>query len=326
MKALRQIGHGDAATALEVVDLPIPTPAVGEIVVQMECAPLHTSDVLNITDAKRTPTVPRNVGTEGVGRVSAVGDGITTFNVGQRVLPPKRCGTFSEYVVCAATDAYAAPEHCDAEALSIVQTMGLTAYLLMNDFAQLPAGSWIIQNAANSSTGRILIGLARHRGLHTINIVRRDQAALELKALGADVVITDTADADALAAKIPPHIEISLGLDMIGGAATARLAHCLSKTATLVLYGANSGAAAQIDFIDLARNNLTVTGFGLSRSFNRFDHAQKAKIMSEIAALAATGVIATPVAARYQLSDYQAAFAHAAQSSSDRNGKVIFRF
>ncbi len=324
MKALRQIRHGDAESALQLVNMPVPKPGPGQIVVKMECAALHSSDVLNLSDPARTAHLPHFIGTEGVGRIDAVGDGVAGFKVGQRVFPPKRSGVFSEYIVCAATDAYHAPEQCSAEALCIVQTMGLTAHLLLDEFARMPAGSWIIQNAANSSVGRIIIALAHHRGLRTVNIVRRDDVEADLKAIGADVVIVDDSDADALAAKTTQ--EISVGFDMIGGRATSHLAHCLSKNATLVLYGANSGAAAQIDFIDLARNNLTVTGFGLSRAFNKQSREQKAKTISDVAALAANGIITTAIAGRHTLDDYRAAFAQAVQPNAQRNGKVLFTF
>ncbi|MBL8629977.1 MAG: zinc-dependent alcohol dehydrogenase family protein [Rhodospirillaceae bacterium] len=331
MQVLQQIGHGDARTALALIEAPVPIAAPGEIVVRMEVAAIHQSDVLNLADEKRTPhhTLPRIGGTEGVGRVHAVGDGVITFTVGQRVFPPKYSGLFRTYVPCVAANCYAAPDDCDAEALSIVQTMGLTAYLLLEDYVKLPPGAWIIHDAANSSIGRIIIGLARHRGLRTVNVVRRAGFDNELKALGADVVVVDTDGADEFAARVKQatgNADIAIGLDMIGGAVAGRLAHCLADQGTLVLYGGSGPDAAQVAFTDLARRNLTVTGMGMSRAFNRRSANEKAHVMATLGELAASGIMKTNIAARYRLSDYAAAFAHAGQPNAQRNGKVIFRF
>ncbi|MBL8642677.1 MAG: zinc-binding dehydrogenase, partial [Rhodospirillaceae bacterium] len=218
---------------------------------------------------------------------------------------------------------------CAPEALSIVQTMGLTAYLLLADYVKLPAGSWIIHDAANSSIGRIIIGLAHYKGLRTVNIVRRAGLDNALKNLGGDVVIADPGDADRLAelvAAATNNADIKVALDMIGGPLAGRLAHCLAPGGTLVLYGGTGPEAAQIEFIDLTRRDLTVTGMGMSRSFNARAAPEKAAVMAELGALAARGIIRTSIAARYMLDEYEKAFAHAAQPNSDRNGKVVFVF
>src|SRR6202045_4461398 len=74
-----------------------------------------------------------------------------------------------------------------------------TAQLLLEDPVALAPGDWVIQNVANSAVGRHLIVLAKARGVRTVNVVRRDDVAAELKALGADAVLVDGPDLAARA-------------------------------------------------------------------------------------------------------------------------------
>ncbi len=116
-----------------------------------------------------------------------------------------------------------------------------TAALMLSDFVDLKPGDWVIQNVANSAVGRLLIVLARQRGLRTVNVVRRAELADELKALGGDRVLVDGDDLAPRVARQTAEARIMLGVEAIGGAATGRLADCIATDGTLVHYGSMSG-------------------------------------------------------------------------------------
>ena len=82
---------------------------------------------------------------------------------------------------------------------------------MLSDFVDLKPGDWVIQNVANSAVGRLLIVLARQRGLRTVNVVRRAELADELEALGADIVIVDGDDLAQRVAKQTAEARIMLG-------------------------------------------------------------------------------------------------------------------
>lgn len=330
MKVLRQVAFGSAAQALRLEDAPAPVPAPGEVLIAMEIAPIHGNELRALTDPARLGPggLPRIGGTEGVGHVVACGEGVDGFAPGQRVFPPKYAGLFRERLCCPAAQVRPAPQDCAVEDLAMVQTMGLTAFLLLEDYAQLPPGSWIVQDAANSSIGRIIIGLARQRGLRTVNVVRRPGLEDELKALGGDAVVVDTGDGASLARAVSaacggavPHV----GLDMVGGAQAARLMGCLSDGGQMVLYGCVSGQPAPVAFDDVMRRAVTVTGMGLSRSLARRDLAAQRDALTRVARLAADGVFRPLIAARYHITEFLAAFEHAAQPNGTRAGKVLLR-
>src|SRR5258708_38136495 len=99
-----------------------------------------------------------------------------------------------------------------------------TAQLLLEDHVSVAPGDWVIQNVANSAVGRHLIVLAKGRGLRTVNVVRRDDVADELRELGANVVLTDGPD---LAERVHAAVggaAIRLGIDAVSGGATKRIA------------------------------------------------------------------------------------------------------
>ena len=95
------------------------------------------------------------------------------------------------------------------------------AGLILSEYTDLTPGDWVIQNAANGGVGRSLIALARSRGLRTVNLVRRPEVAEELRALGADVVLTPHDDVVAEIAEASDHQPIRLGADSVGGASGA---------------------------------------------------------------------------------------------------------
>jgi NADPH:quinone reductase-like Zn-dependent oxidoreductase len=330
MKALLQIGHGSAEAALRLVDLPDPKPGPGEIVVAVEAAPIHGSELANLADPRRLPSseLPKPCGLEGVGRVATVGPGVKRFKTGDRVLCPKYLGTFRELLLCKADEAYAAPDEGDAAQFAILSTMGQTAELLLEDFVPLAPGEWLLQNGGSSSIAGLIMGLAKARGWKTVNLVRRPGLEDKIKALGGDAVVVDPGKAEDLAAAVATatgNAPIRIALDMIGGDLPARMMRCLAPGGALVIYGRSSGQFAQIDHTLLARRDLAVRGMGMSTSWGKRSPEQQRALMEELATKAGRGLVKTDIAESFALKDYLAAYKLAAEENAVRNGKVILR-
>ena len=161
MKSVLQSAYGQPRDVLRLVDVPPEDPAADEVVVRMEAAAMHIADLRTIQGEPgfRFP-LPRTPGFEGIGRVVRTGEAVLNFEIGDRVFPPLAGGTFREEVRCKADACMPAPEG-DAVQLALLTVNGPTAEVLLNDFADLAPGDWLIQNAANSSCGRFNIGIAR---------------------------------------------------------------------------------------------------------------------------------------------------------------------
>lgn len=325
MKALQQRAYGPPSQVVDLVDLPDPIAAAGEVVVEIEAAAMHLADLkfINGDPGFRWFTFPRICGHEGVGRVVACGTGVTTLRIGERVLLPQGCGTFRQRVAVKAAECMPAPDG-DPRQLALVTVNGMTAVILLEDYAgHLKPGQWLLQNGANSSCGRFIIRLARERGLKTCNIVRRAELAQELTTLGADAVVVDAGSPDttaALVAAATGKAEISIGFDCVAATGTETIARCLAKEGTVVNYGFMTGANCEIAFQDLFLKKIKLVGMNMS---NPRTDAERRAVYDKLGKMAARGELTAKIAATYTLEHAQEAFAHQARTGADRQGKII---
>ena len=109
------------------------------------------------------------------------------------------------------------PDDIDLRQAAMVRINPPTAYLLLKDFVALGPDDWIIQNAANSAVGRLIISMAKKQGVRTINVTRRDDVFSELNALGADICLLDGDDLAERASRRLKGAPIRLGFDAVGG-------------------------------------------------------------------------------------------------------------
>lgn len=318
--------YGDPRDVLRVVEVEEETPAADEIVIRMEAAAMHIADLRTIegADLFRNP-LPRTPGFEGIGRVLRVGSAVTTYSVGDRVFPALASGTFSEQVRCAATRCMPAPEG-DAAQLCLLTVNGPTAAVMLDDFVALDQGDWLIQNAANSNCGRFLLQLARHRGIKTVNVVRRVEMVDELLELGGDVVLIDGPDLADRVTAATSGAAIRLGIDAVAGSATRRMAECLSAEAHLVCYGAMSAQHCELDFYRLFRLGIEFHALSFVRQLSRRSAPQVRALYADLADKIATGTLSARIAGRYRLEEIIAACERAAMTGSDRDGKVVIVF
>lgn len=304
------------------VERDTPTPQSGEVLLEMLAAPINPSDVLTLTGQYgMLPPLPAVGGNEGVGRVAAVGSGVTSVEVGQRVLLPVGSGTWSSHLIAPAQGLITLPPVGDPLQLAMLVVNPPTASLLLSEFVPLTAGDWVIQNAANSGVGEYVIQLARRRGLRTVSVVRREDAIAPLQAIGGDVVLVDGPGLAKRVAAATDNAKIRLGFDAVGGSATDRLAQCVAVGGTLVNYGALSGEACTIAPGSFVFRDLTLRGFWLASWFRHASPAQQQAMFGELAMLIARGELTARVHATYPLSRVQEAVAAAA--AGGRNGKIL---
>jgi NADPH:quinone reductase-like Zn-dependent oxidoreductase len=228
--------RSEPGIVLELADLPEPpAPAVGEVLIGVEHAPINMNDLYLIQGVYPVrPSLPSVVGNEGVGRVLAIGRGVDHLKVGDRVLVPLYSFSWRERLVAPAAGLFALPE-ADPRQLAMLGINPPTAALLLNESIDLRPGDWVAQNAANSGVGRSLIAIAKARGLKTLNFVRRPELVPELQAVGGDLVIVDQSGAlDKIRATIG-DARVPLGIDGVAGEASGTIAGVLSESGTLVV-------------------------------------------------------------------------------------------
>ena len=322
VRAARYHRTGEPAQVVQIDGVPVAEPAAGEAQVQMLWAPVNPAD-LNMLEgkygeARPLPDVPGN---EGCGRVVAVGAGVDPAWVGRLVLVDRE--TWREEGVWAVDDLVAVPAGIEARSACVLRVNPPTAWRLLHDFSDLHSGDWIVQNAATSAVGRAVIEIARHRGWKTLNVVRRLEAAEELRALGADAVVVDDEDMAAAAKEVLGGAVPRLALNAVGGVSATRLAGLLAPGGTLVTYGAMSKEALKIPNGFLIFRDLVFRGFWLTRWLRAASPADRDALFGDVFRLAAAGCFAPRVAAEFPLERAAEAVAMAAAGAG--TGKVLLR-
>jgi len=307
---------------IRAVPLTLPPLAQGQALVALVAAPINPSDVLSLTGEYGVlPPLPAVGGNEGVGRVVELGPEAAGVAVGDLVLLPPGVGTWRSHLIADAAQLIALPPGADPQQLAMLRVNPPTAALLLRDFVTLAAGDWVIQNAANSAVGGYLVQLAKLRGYRTVNVVRREAAVAGVQALGGDVVVVDGPDLAKRVRKAVEGAPIKLGIDAVGGAATARLGDCLGEGATLVNYGRMSGEPCQVSPVATIFRDVTLRGFWLVRWYRTASRDEQRALFAELTGLVAAGTLHAPVQATYPLA--QIADAVAVAASGARDGKIL---
>ena len=308
---------------IELVERPDPgEPGAGEVLVDTELFPINPADLVNIEGdyGAWPPTLPLIPGTEGVGRVAAVGREVTNLGPGDRVMLPGP-GTWRERAIGQAASLFALPAGVDPQQLAMLRVNPPTAYLLLHRYVAPSAGQWIVQNAANSGVGHCTIRLAREAGMKSVNVVRRQELIDPLLAAGADAVLIDGPDLDVRVREAIGGGTLLLAIDAVGGSATQRLARCVADGGTVVNYGVLSGRPSVMEGREQIFRGVSLTGFWLRRWFAETPPDEVAALYRLLATKLADGTLSVDVEEVYPLSRIKEAVAHAARGG--REGKIL---
>ena len=317
---LREFGDPEKVIRIEQRELPELQPQ--QILVNVIAAPINPAD-LNLIDGTygMRPNLPAVVGNEGVGVVAKVGSAVTNLSEGQRVIAPVRLGWWCTARILDAVDVFAIPSDIPRDAAAMLTINPATAYRMLMDFVTLKPGDWLIQNAANSAVGRFVIQIARQKGWRTVNVVRRPELIEELKAEGANVVVTDETPLSKQIGELTGGLEPLLGLNAVGGESAREIANSLGPHGTLVTYGAMGRQPLQIANALLIFKDIRFRGFWVSEWYRHATRTQVEEMFAELFPLVQDGKLRAPIEKIYPLPQVREAIAHARRGG--RSGKIL---
>lgn len=321
MRAVRFGAFGAPLDVVQVVDEQPEALGPGEALIEVLATPIHPSDVATLSGLYGVlPKLPAVPGNEGVGRVVRV-EGEAPVKPGDTVFLPLGAGTWRTHLKAKANRLLKVPPGSDLVQMAMLSINPPTADLLLREFVKLERGECVIQNAANSAVGRYLISLAKMEGIKTINVVRREELAEELKALGADVVLVDGPDLAKRVRQATGGAPVRLGIDAVGGSSTLQLGDAIAPGGTVVNYGSMSGHAARLSPVALIFRDVTLRGFWLVTWMQKASREAQAALMERMAKLVAQGELRAAVDATYPLEKIHDALARAMEGG--RQGKVL---
>jgi NADPH:quinone reductase-like Zn-dependent oxidoreductase len=297
-----------------------------DVVVAVEAAPINSGDLLFAAGWFAIyPQVPSELGAEGVGRIVKAGANVDDSLVGRRVvmLPTFEHGTWADEAVVPASSVIPVPDEGDSLQLAMLGVNPATAYALLHDYVALRPGDWIGLDLANSAVGRLVIALAGRAGVKTLAVVRRAEAAEQVRGLGADLVLLDGDELTKQAEEALDGQRLRLLLDGTGDAAAlAKLVPLVEDNGIVVAFASATGQTPAIPLADLIYRGVSLRSFFILKWIRETPRKELERIYAEFVELVAEGVIDVPVEASYPLSDFRAALAHAARAG--RSGKVLF--
>lgn len=327
MRALRLNQFGEPLDVLHLDDVPTPEPGPGEVRVRMTHRSINPSDLLTVRGFYPIrPSLPGSPGLEGVGVVDALGAGVTTLARGQRVISLAGVpGTWAEQLVIPADRALPVPDAVSDQVAAQVLVNPVTAWAMLHDELALGEGDWVLQTAASSTLGHLVVQLAKRRGIRTINVVRRRAQVEALLDLGADAVVcTEDESLVERVQAITGGKGVRGAIDAVSGPQGGEVAKCLAAGGTMLTMGVLGGATlGPIDAGDLLFKGATIRGFWLTNWFGRQSLESMGRAFTEVLTLLATGAMQPVVEAEYDLADFRGAITHAERQG--RSGKVLFR-
>jgi NADPH:quinone reductase-like Zn-dependent oxidoreductase len=309
----------DVARCVDVPDLGAPDAA--EVVFDVLLFPINPADVSFCRGTYRLrPPLPATPGAECVGRVTAVGAGVTHVKAGDLVINLQR-ENWTQRRRVPAEAVIPIPASMDLQQAAMLRINPATALLLLTSLTAVRTGDWVIQNVANSAVGRCVIPLARARGIHTVNVVRREALFKELEALGADACVVDGDDLAARVKALTGGGAVRLGLDAVSGRATHRIAECVADDGVVCNYGAMSGEDPVMSRPALSARGVSLVGFTLTRPLSRYPLEKVHALYADLARQVMDGTLTAPVERVYPIEAITGALAHAQRG--ERSGKIL---
>lgn len=189
MKALRTHAAGGPET-LVLDDLPDPVPGAGQVLVRVHACSINFPDTLMIRDLYQfKPERPYAPGSELAGTVEALGEGVSGWSVGDRVIAMIGHGGLAEKVIAPVTSLFALPDDVDfATGASLLMTYGTTIHGL-KDRGHIKAGDVVLVLGAAGGVGLSAVELAKAYGARVIAGVSSEEKAAVARAAGADEVV-----------------------------------------------------------------------------------------------------------------------------------------
>lgn len=304
---------------LRIAERPTPQPGPGEIRVDISAAGVNFMD----TGARRlgpaVGQVPFVPGVEGAGRVSALGEGVTEFAVGDRVAWVYGYGSYAEQIVLSAANAVPVPDGISDEVAASVMMQGITAHHFTTEAAPVEPGQVTLVHAAAGGLGQKLVQLVKARGGTVIGLTSTAEKGELARRLGADHVVVSSGDTF-----MAPVLELTGGEGVHtvfdgGGETTFRASMMvLRRHGTLLYYGAVIGAVPVVNMRELP-NSIKLC-YPVFR-----DHIPTREALlrhsAEIFDLVESGRLQVEIGRRYPLKD--AAQAHSDIESRATTGKLL---
>lgn len=293
------------------------TPGDGEVLIAQDAVGLNFIDTYYRTGLYPAPP-PTPLGSEGAGRIVAVGPGVSDFAVGDVVGCASGLGSYATHRIVPADRVVRIPDGVSTQDAAAMMLKGMTACYLAEDIVPLKAGQVALVHAAAGGVGSVLVPWLRDKG---VIVIAHCGSAEKAASVLADHSLHGPFDDLAVQVRdLTDGVGVDVVYDGVGKDSWAASLASLKRRGMMVSYGNASGAVPPVSLLDLSRGgSLFVTRPTL------FDYIATAKDLANTADRLfdrmRRGVVKAVIGQRFALSD--AADAHRALEARQTTGTTI---
>ncbi len=310
-------------TAVELRDTPAPEPGPGQLLVRMRAAGLNRGELI-VGHSVKAGGAAKAAGAEGAGEVAKLGQGVTGFRVGERVMG--RCaGSFAEYSLMDAREAIVVPANLSWEEAGSIPLVFMVVHDMLIAQGKLRAGEWLLVTGISAGVGVAALQTGKALGAKVIGTSGSAEKLEKLKAFGLDVGIrTRSGDFADAAMKATGGKGANLIVNNVGGSVFAECIRALAYEGRHATVGYVDGVLkSEIDIEALHTKRLTL--FGVS---NRLRNAEQRAVTvrgftADILPLIAQGKIRPLIDRVFSFSELPAAKDY--MESNAHLGKIAVR-
>ncbi|MFC5185142.1 quinone oxidoreductase family protein [Actinomadura harenae] len=234
----------------ERVDVPSEA-GPGEAIVETAYAGVNFLDIYQ-REGRYPMELPYVPGSEGSGRVVAVGEGVTEVEPGDRVAWESVPGSYARHLVAPAARLLPVPDGVDDAQAAALPLQGLTAHYLATDSHPIRKGETVLIHAGAGGTGLVLTQVAKILGATVITTVSTDEKAEISREAGADHVLVGYDGFDGRVRDLTGGLGVHAVYDGVGQSTFDRSLASLRRRGTFVLFGGASGPVPPVDPMRLA--------------------------------------------------------------------------
>lgn len=322
MRAIEIIKPG-APEVLVPCERPMPVLKPGEVLIRVHAAGVNRPDVLQRTGNYPVPPGASDIpGLEVAGEIVDGDLGQSGFKKGDLVCALVQGGGYAEYCAAPVEQCLPVPKGWSAlEAASLPETF-FTVYSNVFERAKLAPGETLLVQGGTSGIGVTAIQIATAMGHRVFATAGTDDKCRACESLGAERGINyKTEDFAEVVKSLTDGKGANVIIDMVAGSYVNREIACLADDGRLVVIALLGGAKGEVNFGEVMRRRLTVTGSTLRPRPVAFKHDIAQKLRAKVWPLLESGAIRPVIFRRFPLA--QAADAHALMETSTHVGKIM---
>lgn len=259
MKAI-QIHSTGGPEVLQLVELPIPEPGPGQVLVRIEAVGVNFIEIYFRKGVYKT-AFPMTPGSEAAGTVEELGPGVTGFTAGDAVASTAFMGSYAEYALVPAAQLVKIPQGLSMERAAAAILQGMTAHYLTHSTWPLKTGETALVHAGAGGVGLLLTQMAVKLGARVITTVStKAKAELSREAGASDVILYTEQDFEIEVKRLMNGKGVDVVYDSVGKTTFDKSLNCLRPRGLLALFGASSGPVPPFDLIQLnSKGSLFIT-------------------------------------------------------------------